>query len=359
MAIKGLTDRGLAFPEIGIIRKGAPKNDKGWVGKDLTYFRVEFDEQEIKAAELFAKVYGMHPTEINIILPFNEIERMWDAWLEAYSAGRMIGRSDGERVMYLVDTKTGEVIVRDGVKVDNGAPMPHPSNDIAGYNSKNEPIEFKATGRLKVIIPELARAAYVTVKTTSMYDIGNISDQLRAFAEINGGQIAGIPFVLRRRPKKISTPGKNGTRSRMTKWLLSIEADPEWVKAKLIQVKTLALPGNGLALLPELPAHAEPEGDWPTELDDDEIEGEIIGDTEIEPEPEPYGTGETRSEQHASDDPYDQFKMMLAQRDAPTAFWALAKHIGMEQGTASAIANECNRDFTLAFDKLLKQAPPA
>lgn len=350
MAIKGLTDRGLAFPEIGIIRKGAPKNDKGWVGKDLTYFRVEFDEQETKAAETFLAVYKDHPTEINIILPFNEIERMWDPWLEAYTAGRMVGRSDGERVWYLVDPKTGEVLVRDGVKVDTGAPMPHPTSNIAGYDKSNKPIEYKATGRLKVIIPELARAAYLTVKTTSVYDIGNISDQLRAFQEINGGIIAGIPFVLRRRPKKISTPGKDGTRTRMTKWLLSIEADPEWVKKKLIQVKTLALPGNGLALLPEPPAHAEPEGDWPTEFDEDEVEdGEVVEGELVE--------DETTTTEPAAN-PYQKF-IDQATDDPTTAFWALAKHIGMDQPTASAIANEHNRKFDKAFDALLKQAPPA
>ena len=100
---------------------------------------------------------------------------------------------------------------------------------------------------LKIIVPELARAAYMTVLTTSINDIVNISQQLAAFQELNNGQIAGIPFVLRRRPKKISRPGENGQRVRVEKWLLTIEADPEWVRAKLTQVKRLALPGNGLS----------------------------------------------------------------------------------------------------------------
>src|SRR3990167_2989649 len=97
MAIKGLTDRGMAFPEIGQIRKGAPKTDKGYVGKDLDYLRVEFDEREVKAAETFNSVYEKKPHLIRIILPFNDINRMWDAYLEAYTAGRMVARSDGER----------------------------------------------------------------------------------------------------------------------------------------------------------------------------------------------------------------------------------------------------------------------
>ena len=42
MPIVGLTDRGMAFPQIGDIRKGEPKGENQ-PGKDLRWFRVEFD----------------------------------------------------------------------------------------------------------------------------------------------------------------------------------------------------------------------------------------------------------------------------------------------------------------------------
>lgn len=255
MPIKGLTDRGLAFPEIGQIRKGAPKGEKA-PGKDLTFFRVTFDEREQEAAAIFKRVYGDQPTEIRVILPFDEIDRMWDAWMEAYTAGRLVARSDGERFVYLVDTKTGEV------KVKNGLPYTaYTEGQIVGYDYQRNPVKCKPAGRLKVIIPELARAAYMTVLTTSVHDIANLSAQLEAFKQLNHGRIAGIPLVLRRRPKKISMPKKDGQRARVTKWMLSIEADPEWVKAMLTEVKRAALPGNGLALLPE-PQPAEPEPEF-------------------------------------------------------------------------------------------------
>jgi len=41
----------------------------------------------------------------------------------------------------------------------------------------------------------------------------------------------------------------------MSKSLLSIEADSNLVKAMLMDVKKSALPGNGLALLPESKEH--------------------------------------------------------------------------------------------------------
>lgn len=326
MAIKGLTDRGLAFPEIGQIRKGAPKGERA-PGKDLTYFRVTFDEQEAEAAQVFEQTYGKQPDSIRIVLPFNEIERMWDAWLEAYTAGRMVARSDGEHFEYLVDTKTGEVVIKNGLD-KHGKRRPYMEGEEVGKDSNNKAIFCKPTGRLKVILPELARAAYVTVLTTSVHDIANISAQLEAFKTLNNGQIAGIPLVLRRRPKKISTP-VDGKRVRVTKWLLSIEADPVWVKAKLSEVKRLALPGNGLALLPE-PEESEEdieaEATWVDDDDDFEYD-------DPEPDPEPV----TKAE-----------------------YWKyVSQTLKWDAAAAKEVAIRFDSDYTLALAEAKKQEPPA
>lgn len=290
MGIKGLTDRGLAFPEIGSIRKGAKKTEANKPGGDLKYFRVEFDEREVESAEIFRRVYGNQPTEINILLPFNEVEKVWDAWHEAYTAGRMVARSDGEYLTYLLDVDTGEV------RVLGGHPKtPHPADGIVGYytdgKGNRQPIKLKPVGRMKVVIPELKRLAYLTLHTTSIHDIMNLSSQLEAIRVMNSGRIAGVPLILRRRPKMISTPAPDGQRVRREKWLLSIEADPQWVKAKLLEIKHLSLPGNGLNLLPEpkvedLPVEVNSDAD-----DDDEEyeEGEvyIVDEPPDEPHPEP------------------------------------------------------------------------
>lgn len=243
MGIKGLTDRGCQFPQIGNIRKG-DRGGKNNAPRDLNYFRVEFDERETRRASKFLDVYQSQPTEINILLPFNEIERVWDAWCEAYVKGRMIARSDGEYFLYLVNPATGAIEVADGVNA-KGEKVPHREKiDNAGK------IKCKPVGRLKVIIPELQSLAYLVVHTTSIIDIRNISEQLEAIRAINGS-IAGIPLVLRRRPKQISVPKDDGTKVRMTKYMLSIEADPEWVSAKMDAMRYAALPqvsGERLAL---------------------------------------------------------------------------------------------------------------
>lgn len=296
MSIKGLTDRKMAFPEIGQIRKGAAKTENA-PGKDLTYFRVTFDEKETDATQKFNSVYGNEPQEINILLPFDEIDRCWEAWLEAYTAGRMVARSDGEKYIYLVDTKTGEVVVK------NGQPFKayHEGEAVGSYTSKGktEKIFCKPAGRLKIVIPELQRLAYLVVLTTSLHDIGNISAQLEALKQVNGGKLAGIPMVLRRRPKKISTPKADGSRARYAKWMLSIEADPEWVKAKLLEVKHLALPANGFDLLPAGEQVVEVEALDTPDIEPEEIEEEIPSNPEMDDEcqGELFSTGAMTLEQ--------------------------------------------------------------
>lgn len=273
MPIIGLTDRGLSFPEIGQIRKGIKVEQKKGnktveIPKDLDYFRVEFDVQEQESAARFLQVYGEQPQEINIILPFDDIDQCWDAWLEAYTAGMLVARADGQRFQYWVDTANGEVKVKNGIPV-----VPYQDKMVVGQDYQGKDVFCRPVGRLQVIIPELKRAAYLTVHTTSIHDIANIGQQLEAIKKINDGVIKGIPLVLRRRPKKISVPKPDGQRVRMEKWLLSIEADPVWVEAKLGQVRALAQPGQydpmdyAEVLLPEII-----DDDLETEQDDIQVE---------------------------------------------------------------------------------------
>lgn len=241
MPIVGMTDQGKAFPQIGDIRKGSKKrtNKKGekiW-GEDLPYFRVEFDESEKAAAALFEARYGDKPDKIVVLMPFDEIGLCWEAWREAHVAGAMWHRCDGENINYQINRNTGEVEIRNyhnaqGEKIPCGI-----------QNLTNKDDRCKHKGRLQILIPEIRQLAYLMVHTGSKWDIINISKQLAAIYAINGNHIAGIPLVLKRKPNEISTPsGENGKRVRREKWLISIEADPEWVDAKLEAMQAAALP---------------------------------------------------------------------------------------------------------------------
>jgi hypothetical protein len=254
MPIKGLTDRGASFPEIGRIRKGAKKT-RNRPGPDLQWFRVEFDEFEKEADAKFKEIYGDQPRLLRIVLPLptsikpgGEIDNPnWDAWREAYLAGGMIHRCDGERVWYHINPMTGEHEVRNGepeticpcaTSPDNKTPIGYYINQ----KGKKTPVFCEYIGRLQVILPELERFAYLTLITQSFYDIINLSQQMNGYIQIHGN-LQGIPFIVQRKPAEIPAPiGENGRKVRITKWMLSIETDPDWVKAKLESMRQAAIP---------------------------------------------------------------------------------------------------------------------
>lgn len=249
MPIKGLTNREEAFPQIGDIRKG-DRGGKNGAPRDLNYFRVEAREGEREATAALSGMFAdlvdgkptekhMHPTEIDILFPMDDIDRCFECYYEAYVAGGLVYRSDGEYILREVNPATGECIVNSAAQR-----VPHRQNPIGHYvndKGKREEIKYKPTGRMKVILPGLRRLAYFVVHTTSIHDVMNISAQLRAIVAIHG-KLAGVPLVLRRRPHKISMPGPDEKRVRRTKWLLSVEADPAWVSKKIEQLSGAAMP---------------------------------------------------------------------------------------------------------------------
>lgn len=281
MSIKGMTDRGEAFPQIANIRKGGPKqtNKQGkkiW-GKDLRYFRVEFDESEEEAAALFRSKYGDEPSELVVVMPFNEIERFWDAWREAYVAGALWHRCDEEYINYQVDRSSGEVVIRNWLDKD-GKRVPCTIQNLANKDDR-----CKHTGRLRVIIPELKRLAYLMVHTSSKWDILRISENLAAIHSLNDKSIVGIPLVMKRKPYMISTPsGSNGKRARREKWLISIEADPKWVGAKLDAMQYAALPTNTLQIerTGDVYEGKGPDLEELEEYDDDDDTVEVVAEAE-------------------------------------------------------------------------------
>lgn len=322
MAIKGMTDRGLAFPQIGTIRKGSPKQkiqkdgrEYEIQGKDLKHFRVEFDEQEAQAQATFKELYGAEPQALRCTFPFNEIDRVWDAYLEAYTASRLIARSDGEIILYWREGK--EILVKNGkatadrtmniwkktegkhteplvVTMKTDQPVPF-VDGMVFHRTEKTIVEAKPVGRLRVTLYELKRLGYLLLSTTSVNDIiaigGPDSGELGAIKVLCnqlGIPFAGVPLILRRKPKDISYTDQNGKQSRMKRWLLHIEADPEFVERALAKSRELAMP---VVTLLSPTAESIKGVNEPEELEEDEIptgevsdveEGEIV--TEVKPE---------------------------------------------------------------------------
>src|SRR3990167_2885223 len=210
--IVGLTDRGMAFPEIGQIRKGEEKTRADQPGKDLTYFRVVFAEAEREAQRVFEQHYGSEPATLEVLVK---------DWRDA----------DGKLRVF-----------------DPDAPVGHYMNQ----KGKRIPLYATPAGRLKVILPILGRLAFFTVHTTSIWDIAEISGNLDALqwtnAQVTGNDsLSRILIDLYRKPKKISVPkgkGAGGERIRVEKWLLHLEANPEWVRTKVAESYATSLPAS-------------------------------------------------------------------------------------------------------------------
>lgn len=259
MPIKGLTDRKLAFPPIGQVKKGMKVKGKTKAGKefmrpvDLDYFLVEFDEGEEAAALDFLDAYPTQKLrDINIIFPFNDIDRAWDAWYKAYNASRMVAKSDGEHMEYLGDLDTGDWVVLNG-KDKDGNKVKH--MEVPGKQKNGKNIPWKPVGILTFVVPELKRAATMRLVTKSIWDVINITAQLKAALEITGGQLAGIPFVLKRRPQEVSTPMGDGKRQYQKKWLCRLEISQKWMDLKLVESQQRALPQ--LTEIPQLTVNVE------------------------------------------------------------------------------------------------------
>jgi hypothetical protein len=269
MPIVGLTDRSPSFKEIGRLRLGIPKSEAQVSGpKEIGWFRADFRPDAQDALALFITEYGQQPTSIHFRLPFAEINRCWDAMYEVYNKFGMLGMSDGRRWLYLRHNKTGELLVKDGVPThaegtkvneDGEVYLPfEPKVPVYSYTSqkgKEVKVYARPTGRLRILIPELKRAAYVQIITNSLYNCIHLSEQLAGVAEIAksvGMNITQVPMTITRRKETISV-SYDGHKQMQERYLLNIEIDQRWMEAQFNYQNTL-MPGASFAPIPKLNA---------------------------------------------------------------------------------------------------------
>lgn len=285
-----------AFPEVAVIRKGGAKQktmknerEVETLGVDLKdRFRIVFhpgvDQSLITG---FQTAYGsLQPTVIRAVLPFRDAVSNWEAWNEAYSAGRLIARADGDHYISKRNPNTGAYEV-----IHEEPHTPWSPRDVITYerNGRSYNLKFKPTGRLKLFLPytireSSTRIVHFTLKTTSFYDCLNIEQNLLAVQGVadvlNSGNCAGIPIIISRREAEIPRSMPDGSAQRVKKWLVYIEVDPEWTAQMMNRMKLLASGQN--PVLPALPAPAVPVTlpDPPAGLFEDEDED----DDDLEPE---------------------------------------------------------------------------
>lgn len=259
--IIGLTDSVRpAFPLLGKLRKGAAQGGRG-PGRDLDHFRFTSDNPAIVRA--FQEAYGSEPRAIPCVLPYAGVEDNFATWKEAWVAGGLQHRCDGQTcVIWLTDKGTY-----------SREPVPCPGG-------------CKQVGRLNLVLPELVRAGhvgYVTVETHSVNDLLNLQASLEAAAQLApNGDLRGIRWVLRRVPERISTPAQNGGRARRESWMLKLTPDARWAQRQF----EAALEAGEVRALPAGPAHVDVETGEIVDVSDDDAADDAV-DAEYDEVEEP------------------------------------------------------------------------
>lgn len=219
------------FPEIGRLRKGAPKGDR-MPGRDLNYFR--FDTPDPELAALFESIYGKTPRAVKIIMPFQTVDQNFSAFREHRNGTKLFHTCDGDYEWSRIGGKL--------TKTDRPCPTAKLDDRviIKGNSAKN-PDKCQAVGRLSMIVGGLKRFGYVLLTTTSVIDISRIHAQLSAIELMAGGDLRNIPMVLRRVDQAITYKDKEGTDKKSTRAMLQIEIDPAWAALRLAAMDESAL----------------------------------------------------------------------------------------------------------------------
>lgn len=261
MPIAGMTDQqenfGSGFPEIARLHKGAPKNDKGYVGKDLDYFRVEFAPEFEYLAPVWQELYGDKPSEFQpVYLARPTVDTAFETWMVAFNASNAMQRKcTGEQLIGTRHPSTGTWIEDTG-----GLPclcaQEKAEAERAGKLAQYKPA-CQRSGRLNLVLPEFVEASgvlgYVSVHLKSFYDIMAVYRTLTELERLTSN-LTGIGLIFGRAKRTVSVPNpkQTGKRMKVTKSLIYMRPTAEFTKQTLLPA--LASPQ---AAQPQLPAPPE------------------------------------------------------------------------------------------------------
>lgn len=294
MPIIGMTDErsfnlNRAMPRIGKLYKGTPKQERKGkngtyeiFGKDLDFFRLELDPKFEDLRDQFVALYGDQPREFpEIQFIGDDVDTAFETWHEEYDAAQtLLHRCDGE-VQHLHYNKTTGI---------------HGTAKIACRQNTGEGCDkCQMVGRLRVVLVDFTYQTgvfgYFQIETHSKHDIINLYNALRLMQQ-RFKTLLGIPFVLGRADRTISTPMKKTgeiKRGKTTKSLLYIRPVANFVKDVLLQAPTpqQMLTSRTTRVLDD---KGRPPGVYLSDgIKDDEPEINIVD----EPEPEPVETDDT------------------------------------------------------------------
>ena len=246
----------LRLPRIGIIRKGAPKPEKG-PGKDLDYFRLDRAEQSVMVA--WNEVLGREPKAISGILPYADPAENLSIWDELWQGKRLLWRGDGERLhVQLI-----------GNSYARFAPGEGPAQPAAAGQMVDK-LKVARISHLRILLPQLRIAGIFEIMSSSAIDADELWSNLM-WIRSTVPTLQGAPVTVFRAARQFNVPQADGKTMVVTKHMLHMMLDGRYLdallpqpgaQAQLAPVQTMALPagqgGDGAAR--DAPGGGEEEG---------------------------------------------------------------------------------------------------
>ena len=276
MAIKDRQRRRLV--RLGVIRLGYRK--KAQSGKD---YPVQADHFVLRDAEEIAAYYAAQGIEkvreLDVLLPFRDIESNFTAYYQVWAGGVLVCQGDGEYVQYAtpftvsIDAKKqthvknapGDTLVSNGVALTGfswngtefveGEIVPCPGDKKDAYPHCQA---CRLSAMLKVMMadPELFRFGYYQISTGSGRNYDTIMGTLE---QLPDPLPRGLTFKLRMVQEQTTFKDADGTRKKTNKWFLQLEPDPTITRELYARAVSAMVYGPQPA--PQLPEPAGPDWD--------------------------------------------------------------------------------------------------
>ena len=194
--MKGMNLRKQLFPELGNIL--ASRNQYG----KKRFFEMNLDQGYAQDINLLWLSSGLGTESIDVMLPFDQMEKNFTTFYSSKANGVTIMHSDGETISWLKDPITMLPLVSKHRAIVPIAEWGVRTGDIVPYHEITRwgtDIEVKTSRKafLKILIPEWKRLSYLTVLLSQDHDIESMIRHLEAIENASTGKLTNIPMTLK------------------------------------------------------------------------------------------------------------------------------------------------------------------
>ncbi len=246
----------LRLPRIGVIRKGAPKPERG-PGRDLDHFRLDRAEPSVVAAWL--ETFGPEPKSISGVLPYADPAENLNIWDELWQGKRLLWRGDGERLHVQLQ---GNNYVR-------FAPGAGPAQPAAAGATVGKG-KVARISRLRLLLPQLRIAGIFDIMSSSAIDADELWANLM-WIRSTVATLQGAPVTIFRAERQFNVPQADGGTMAVKKHMLHMMLDGRYLDALLPQpgapmlapaaAPPLSLPG-AVAMEDDAPEEDDGDAEW-------------------------------------------------------------------------------------------------